>query len=75
MRQERTREQYVTNQVLHQRRLRIEHVRRRVKRCRSVKDRSRLWKVGVRALVRDICYALHDAGFVFPPWHPMIESR
>ena len=36
-----------------------------VKRCRSVTDRSRLWQVDVRALVRDICCALHHAGFVF----------
>jgi hypothetical protein len=62
----------VAHQELHQRRLRIDHVPSSVKRCRSVKDRSRLWKVGVRARVRDICYALHHAGFVFPPWHPII---
>src|SRR5215472_15987218 len=30
----------------HQRRLRIDHVHSGVKRCRSVRDRSRLWKVG-----------------------------
>jgi hypothetical protein len=62
----------VAHQELHQRRLRIDHVQSRVKRCRSVKDRSRLWKVDVRDLVRDICCALHHAGFVFPPWQPMI---
>jgi len=50
LRQERTREQYVTNQVLHQRRLRIEHVNSSVKRCRIVKDRFRLWKEGIRDL-------------------------
>jgi hypothetical protein len=72
LRQERTREQYVANQELHQRRLRIDHVRSRVKRCRSVKDRSRLWKVGGRARVRDLCCALYHAGFVFRPWQPMI---
>jgi hypothetical protein len=59
-------------QELHQRRLWSGHVPSRVKRCRSVKDRSRFWQVGVRDLVRDICYALHNAGFVFPPWQPMI---
>ena len=53
-------------QELHQCRLRISHVPSRVKRCRSVQDRSRLWQVDVRALVRDICCALHHAGFVFP---------
>jgi hypothetical protein len=34
----------MANQELHQRRLRIDHVHSCVKRCRSVKDRSRLWK-------------------------------
>src|SRR5215831_2299940 len=37
-----------------------------VKRCRSVKDRSRLWKMGGRDRVRDLCCARHNAGFVFP---------
>src|SRR5712691_2398969 len=40
--QELTREQQLTNQALHQRRLRIEHVNSSVKRCRIVKDRVRL---------------------------------
>jgi hypothetical protein len=62
----------VVNQELHQRRLRIDQVNSRVKRCRSVKDRSRLWKVGVRDLVRDLRCALHNAGFVFLTWQPMI---
>jgi hypothetical protein len=53
-------------QELHQCRLRIRHVPRRIKRCRSVKDRSRLWQVDVRALVRALCCARHHAGFVFP---------
>ena len=62
-----TLEQHLTNQVLHQRRLRIEHVHSSVKRCRMVKDRMRLWKAGVRDLVMELCCALH-------PWLPMIES-
>ena len=45
------REQQRANQVLNQRRLRIEHVNSSVKRCRIVKDRARLWKEGVRDLV------------------------
>jgi hypothetical protein len=56
----------VANQELHRRRLRIDHVHSSVKRCHSVKDRSRLEKVGIRDLVWDICCALHQAGFVFP---------
>jgi len=37
----------------------IEHVHRRVKRCRIVNDRIRLWKAGIRALVMAIRCALH----------------
>ena len=51
-----------TNQALHQRRLRIEHVNSSVKRCRIVKDRIRLWKESVRDLVREICCALIISG-------------
>src|SRR6266446_9731773 len=40
--QELTLEQQLANQALHHRRLRIEHVNSRVKRCRVVKDRIRL---------------------------------
>ena len=58
--QERTREQELANQALHQRRLRIEHVNSSVKRCRIVKDRMRLWKQGIRDLVMEICCALHN---------------
>src|SRR5215471_2785914 len=55
-----TREQHLTNQALHQRRLRIEHVNSSVKRCGIVKDRIRLWKQGVRDLVMELCCALHN---------------
>ena len=44
-------EQQRANQALHQRRLRIEHVHSSVKRGHIVKDRLRLWRDGVRALV------------------------
>jgi hypothetical protein len=62
--EELTRDQERANQALNQRRLRIDHVKSSVKRCRSVKDRSRLRKVGGRE--RDICCALQNSGFVFP---------
>jgi DDE superfamily endonuclease len=42
--QELTTEQHWSNEALHQRRLRIEHVNSSVKRCRIIKDRQRLWK-------------------------------
>jgi len=70
--QELTWEQHVANQVLTQRRLRIEHVNSRVKRCRLVKDRIRLWKEGARDVVMDICCALHNFRVRFTPWRPMV---
>jgi hypothetical protein len=70
--EEPTLEQHRTNQALHQRRLRIEHVHRSVKRCRMVKDRIRLWKEGVRDLVMELCCALHTFRVRLSPWQPMI---
>ena len=70
--QELTLEQHVANQVLHCRRLRIEHVNSSVKRCRIVKDRIRLWKEGVRDLVMEICCALHNFRVRLTPWQPML---
>jgi hypothetical protein len=70
--EELTREQQWANQALHQRRLRIEHVNRSVKRCRIVKDRIRLWKEGVRDLVMELCCALHNFWVRLSPWQPMI---
>ena len=70
--QELTGEQQRTNQALHQCRLRIEHVNSSVKRCRVVKDRIRLWKDGVRDLVMELCYALHNFRVRLTPWQPMV---
>ena len=70
--EELTLEQHLANQVLHQRRLRIEHVNSSVKRCRIVKDRIRLWKEGVRDLVMELCCALHNFRVRLNPWLPMI---
>ena len=70
--QELTGEQQLANQALNQRRLRIEHVNSRVKRCRVVKDRIRLWKAGVRDLVMELCCALHNFRVRVSPWQPMI---
>ena len=70
--QELTWEEQQTNQVLHQRRLRIEHVNSSVKRCRIVKDRLRLWKQGVRDLVMELCCALHNFRVRLTPWLPMV---
>jgi hypothetical protein len=73
--QELTLEQQLANQALHYRRLRIEHVHSRVKRCRIVKDRIRLWKEGVRDLVMDLCCALHNFRVRLTPWQPMVSSE
>ena len=70
--EELTREQRRANQVLNQRRLRIEHVNSSVKRCRIVKDRIRLWKQGGRDLVMELCCALHNFRVRLNPWLPMI---
>jgi hypothetical protein len=55
-----TLEQERANQLLHQRRLQIEHANSSVKRCRIVKDRLRLWKQEIRDLVMERCCALHN---------------
>jgi hypothetical protein len=70
--EELTLEQQLTNQALHHRRLRIEHVNSSVKCCRIVKDRLRLWKEGVRDLVMELCCALHNFRVRLNPWLPMI---
>ena len=67
-----TREQERANQALNQRRLRLEHVHSRVKRCRIVKDRIRLWKQGVRDLVMEVCWARHNFRVRLSPWQPMV---
>ena len=51
---------------------RIEHVNSSVKRCRIVKDRIRLWKLGIRDLVMEICCALHNFRVRLGPWQSMI---
>jgi hypothetical protein len=67
-----TTEQHLANEVLHKRRLRIEHVNSSVKRCRIVKDRLRLWKKGIRDLVIELCCALHNFRVRLSPWQPMV---
>ena len=67
-----TREQQRAHQALHQRRLRIEHVNRSVKRCRIVTDRLRLWKQGGCDLGMELGGALHTFRVRLPPWQPMV---
>jgi len=65
-------EQQRANRALNQRRLRIEHVNRSVKRCRIVKDRIRLWEEGIRDLVIERCGALHNFRVRWTPWQPLV---
>jgi hypothetical protein len=67
-----TRAQKATNRRIARRRVRIEHVNSRVKRCRIVHDTCRLWKVGVRDLVMDVCGARHNFRVRLTPWQPMV---
>ena len=70
--QELTREQHVAHQARHCRRLRIEHVHSRGKRCRLVKDRIRLWKEGVRDVVMELCCVLHNFRVRLTPWQLIV---
>ncbi|RPJ18949.1 MAG: hypothetical protein EHM33_31100 [Chloroflexi bacterium] len=67
-----TRAQKAANRRIARRRVRIEHVNSRVKRCRIVHDTCRLRKAGVRDLVMEICCALHNFRVRLMPWQPMV---
>jgi hypothetical protein len=67
-----TRRQKTANRRIARRRVRIEHVNSRVKRCRMVHDTCRLWKAGVRDVVMEICCALHNLRVRLTPWQPMV---
>jgi hypothetical protein len=67
-----TRAQKAANRRIARRRVRIEHVNSRVKRCRIVHDTSRLRQAGVRDVVMDICCALHNFRVRLSPWQPMV---
>lgn len=41
-------------------------------RCRIVHDTNRLRKAGVRALVMELCCALHNFRVRLIPWQPMV---
>jgi hypothetical protein len=67
-----TRAQKAANRRIARRRMRIEHVNSRVKRCRIVHETCRLRKAGVRDLVMEICCALHNFRVRLTPWQPMV---
>jgi hypothetical protein len=43
-----------------------------VKRCRMVHETNRLWKVGVRDVVMEVCCARHNLRVYLTPWQPMV---
>jgi DDE superfamily endonuclease len=67
-----TRYQKAANRRIARRRVRIEHVNSRVKRCRMVHDTCRLRKAGVRDLIMEVCCALHNFRVRLTPWQPMV---
>ena len=67
-----TRPQKAANRRIARRRVRIEHVNSRIKRCRIVHDICRLRKAGVRDLVMEVCCALHNFRVRLSPWQPMV---
>jgi len=67
-----TRAQTAANRRIARRRVRIEHVNSRVKRCRIVHDTCRLRKAGVRDRLMDVCCALHNFRVRLIPWQPMV---
>jgi DDE superfamily endonuclease len=64
--------QKAANRRIARRRVRIEPVNSRVKRCRIVHDTCRLRKAGVRDLVMEVCCALHNFRVRLTPWQPLI---
>jgi DDE superfamily endonuclease len=68
-----TRAQKAGNRKLARRRVRVEHVNSRVKRCRMLKETIRLWKDGIRDVVMEIGGALHNLRVrLTPSWKPMV---
>jgi DDE superfamily endonuclease len=68
-----TRVQKAGNRKLARRRVRIEHVNSRVKRCRMLKETIRMWKAGIRDMVMEIGCALHNFRVrMTPSWTPML---
>jgi DDE superfamily endonuclease len=67
-----TQAQKAANRRLARRRVRIEHVNSRVKRCRIVHDICRLRKAGVRDTIMEVCCAVHNFRVRLMPWQPMV---
>ena len=67
-----TRAQKAVNRRLARRRVRIEQVNSRVKRCRLVHDVCRLRKAGTREVIMEVCCGLHTVRVRLTPWQPMV---
>jgi hypothetical protein len=67
-----TRAQKAANRRIARRRVRIEHVHSRVKRCRMVHDTCRLRKAGVRDLVMEVCCGVHNFRIRLMPWQALV---
>jgi DDE superfamily endonuclease len=67
-----TRAQKAANRRIARRRVRIEQVNSRVKRCRIVHDTCRLRKAGIRDLLMEVCGARHNFRVRLSPWQPMV---
>jgi DDE superfamily endonuclease len=67
-----TRAQKAGNRRIARRRVRIEHVNSRVKRCRIVHDTCRLRKAGGRDQVLEVCCGLHTFRIRLTPWQAMV---
>jgi hypothetical protein len=60
--------QKAANRRIARRRVRIEHINSRVKRCRIVHDTCRLRKAGIRDLIMEVCCGLHNFRVRLTPW-------
>jgi DDE superfamily endonuclease len=68
-----TRAQKARNRQLARRRIRIEPVNSRGKRCRMLKETIRLWKAGIRDMVMEIgCELHHFRVRLTLSWTPMV---
>jgi hypothetical protein len=64
--------QKAANRRIARRRVRIEHINSRVKRCRIVHDTCRLRKAGIRDLIMEVCCGLHNFRVRLTPWQLMV---
>jgi hypothetical protein len=58
-----------TNRRISSIRIRIEHAMGGVKRDRRVKDKIRLLKDGLRAIIMETCCGLHNFRLLYRPWN------